>query len=182
MSETKQKLPSFRWQSPIGMASFVHLESPDTEGQYADNKYKLDVIFEASQALADFEEKAIKMATEYFGKIAGCHLPVKTGNDKDTSKYTTYKDKLYITAKSTRQPTVLGVDNKPIEADKIYSGAFIRVIVTAALFKTGATKGVTCYLEAVQFVKDGKRLDEGKSSVVAFTDEASEVAAFLADA
>lgn len=65
-----------------------------------------------------------------------------------------------LRADSTRRPVVVGRRKEALtEADGvIYSGCYINVSTAAAAYEFGKVKkGVKCYLNGVQFVKDGER-------------------------
>ena len=72
-----------------------------------------------------------------------------------------------LKAQSTRRPATLGRRKEQLtEADGIiYSGCYVNVSVAAAGYEFGKIKkGVTCYLNGVQFVQDGERFGSDASS------------------
>jgi hypothetical protein len=54
MAYTKKKSVYINFVSPIGIARFPKIDAPDTTGQYADNKYKTELV------LSDADTKAFK--------------------------------------------------------------------------------------------------------------------------
>ena len=72
-----------------------------------------------------------------------------------------------LKAQSTRRPVTLGRRKEALtEADGvIYSGCYINVSAAAAGYEFGKIKkGVTCYLNGVQFVQDGERFGSDATS------------------
>lgn len=71
-----------------------------------------------------------------------------------------YKGCYVIKADSTSRPVALDRRKAAVteEDDIIYSGCYVNVSLNAAGFEFGKmTKGVKCYLNGVQFVRDGER-------------------------
>ena len=71
-----------------------------------------------------------------------------------------YKGCYVIKADSTSRPVALDRRKAAVTEDDdiIYSGCYVNVSLAAAGFEFGKmTKGVKCYLNGVQFVKDGER-------------------------
>ena len=78
-----------------------------------------------------------------------------------------YKGCYVLKAASTRRPVTLGRRKEQLtEADGvIYSGCYVNVSVAFAGYEFGKVKkGVTCYLNGVQFVQDGERFGSDASS------------------
>ena len=72
-----------------------------------------------------------------------------------------------IEANSTRRPVVLNRNKSALTADDgvIYSGCYVNASLNATGYEVGKVKkGVKCYLNGVQFVKDGERLGSDASS------------------
>lgn len=57
MAQSKKKTETVKYISPWATARFPKLDKPDTEGKYADGKYKTDVIYDE----ADIERERAKM-------------------------------------------------------------------------------------------------------------------------
>ena len=95
--------------------------------------------------------------------------------DKDTDsngelladKQPAYKGCYIIEANSTRRPLVVGRKKEAITEDDgiIYSGCYVNASLAAAGYTFGKVKkGVKCYLNGVQFVKDGERFGADASN------------------
>jgi hypothetical protein len=72
-----------------------------------------------------------------------------------------------LKASSTRRPVVLGRRKEALTEEDgiVYSGCYINVSAAAAGYEFGKVKkGVTCYLNGVQFVADGERFGSDATS------------------
>ncbi len=77
-----------------------------------------------------------------------------------SEKNAEYKGCYVLKADSTSRPVALDRRKAAVTAedDVIYSGCYVNVSMAANGFEFGKmTKGVKCYLNGVQFVKDGER-------------------------
>lgn len=88
--------------------------------------------------------------------------------DKDTDtngeilaeKNPAYAGCFILEANSTRRPVTLNRDKSAVTEDDdiIYSGCYVNASLNASGYTFGKVKkGVKCYLNGVQFVKDGER-------------------------
>ena len=71
-----------------------------------------------------------------------------------------YKGCYILEANSTRRPLTLNRDKSAVTEEDgiIYSGCYVNASLAAAGYTFGKVKkGVKCYLNGVQFVKDGER-------------------------
>jgi hypothetical protein len=65
-------------------------------------------------------------------------------------------------ANYNRQPAVVDQQKNPIlDADQLYSGCYANVVVNFYAYNSGANKGISPGLEAIQKKRDGERLDGG---------------------
>lgn len=135
-----------------GTAHFSWLNKPDTGSEYSDNKYKTTISFSKDDPVIQQLKAVIKDAAqrEFGDKIpANFHNPLKDG---DASGKEQYAGKVFMTMKSTRQPTL--VDSKNFELPSsvaIMSGDTIRVAGAAKAYN-GAQKGVSLYLDMVKLI------------------------------
>lgn len=160
--------------------SFPYLKAPDTEGQYADNKYKGDFIFgpNGDPNLKPLVDACKTLAKEFFGTTEGIKFPWKTGEKNEAKGYGGYTaEDYFFTAKTNQKPRLKDVNRNDIEADVFYGGCVVRANVTPACYeqtkemiivedgvertKNVVVKGVTLYLNAVQFIRDGESFGGG---------------------
>ncbi|MFC6622023.1 ssDNA-binding protein [Novosphingobium panipatense] len=99
--------------------SHVHLSSPDTEGQFADNKYKVDGVADPkSKAIAEVEATLKDVLKKVGLPAKGTNLPLKKQMEKvDGKKQET--GKLFLRAKSNRAPLIVDASGKPIPKEAL---------------------------------------------------------------
>lgn len=87
------------------------------------------------------------------------HNPLKDG-DEMADEHPEYAGAYVLRSGSKNRPIVMGRRKEAITEEDgiIYSGCFCNVSLAAAGFDAQVKKGVTVFLNGVQFVKDGDRL------------------------
>jgi len=158
-------------------ASFPHLDAPDTGRQYSDNKFKVDAIFLNEASMKPLVDACKALAMLNFKTIDKIKFPWKNGSEGSTSKFKGYPDHFYITPTTgaDKPPRVVSPDPAIVyDPAKIYGGAIIRVNVTPKAYtmekmvtkvmpdgteknEKVTQRGITLYLNAVQFVRDSER-------------------------
>tara|TARA_B100000767_G_scaffold245795_1_gene244922 strand:+ start:142 stop:738 length:597 start_codon:yes stop_codon:yes gene_type:complete len=135
-----------------GTAHFAWLNKPDTGSEYSDGKYKVTVAFQKDDPVVRSLKATIKDAAqrEFGDKIpAGFHNPLKDG---DASGKEQYAGMVFMTMKSTRQPTMVDSKNVALPSNVIImSGDTIRVAGAAKAYN-GAQRGVSFYLDMVKLI------------------------------
>ena len=84
-----------------------------------------------------------------------------------SEKNPVYKGCFILEANSTRRPVTLNRDKSAVTEEDgiIYSGCYVNASLAAAGYTFGKVKrGVKCYLNGVQFVKDGERFGSDASN------------------
>lgn len=110
-----------RFNATFGPFPFAHpyLSKPDTEGQYADNKYKLSGVLDPKSPVAKQAEKTILEALKALGLTNKAEHPLKkemAKNDKGKKEAT---GKLKFSAKSQYAPAIVDASGKPIPAKSL---------------------------------------------------------------
>jgi Protein of unknown function (DUF2815) len=102
-------------------------------------------------------------------KQGGLHYPIRQGNDdymKEPQKFE-HRRGLYYINTSMGPKTKAGADQAPlcmdeagniVSGERFYPGCYGRMGVKAAWFENSGNRGVTFYLEWVQFARHGERL------------------------
>ena len=87
------------------------------------------------------------------------HNPLRDG-DEIADEHPEYAGCYVLRSSSKNRPVVLGRHKEALteEDGVIYSGCYCNVSLAAAGFDAQVKRGVTCYLNGVQFVRDGERL------------------------
>lgn len=94
-----------------------------------------------------------------------------------SEKNPAYRGCYILEANSTRRPLVVDRRKAAITEDDgiIYSGCYVNASLAAASYEYGKVKkGVKCYLNGVQFVKDGERFGADASDDFDALDEGDE--------
>jgi len=162
--------------------SFSHLDTPDSGGQYSDDKYKADLLFgdPKDPNMQSLIAGCKKLAKEYFGtdSTKDIKYPWKPSDKYAAKGYGGYEAGNYhITAKSTQKPRLKDVNKVDIEGSVFYGGCVVRANLTPGVYEKTENqtivengerreeevmiKGITIYLNAMQFVKDGERFGGG---------------------
>jgi DNA-directed RNA polymerase len=130
-----------KYVSPKGVACYPRLTQPDTKGEYADGKYKVDL--EIDEATYKVQKKIIDAAIKELmeGKKAE-YPPIFEKNER-----------YYIRAKSKFRPVILDASNREINVENdedfyIRGGSEIRI--SGKLF--AHKKGVSLQLKKVQVI------------------------------
>lgn len=146
--------------------SYPHLFRPESfDGQ--DPKYSCVLIITKDDAQVEKIKEAIyKAGAEKFGnKVkpgswpSNLHWPLKDGDDKaDTNPE--YEGCFFISPTSKSPVVLLDRAKRKLteEDDKLYPGCYVNASLTVAAFDAAMKKGVSVYLNGIQFFGDGDRL------------------------
>jgi hypothetical protein len=87
--------------------------------------------------------------------------------DKEGNVLAGYAGKLYVSAKNTIRPLLLGADRAPVTQadDKLYPGAVVNAIIDVRVNNRPSDQAYA-YLKGIQFVRDGTRLGGGAPATV----------------
>lgn len=97
----------------------VHLSSPDTQGTYADSKYKVDGIDKpGSKAMKAAEAKVLEAIKACGLQPKGINLPIKKETEKNAEGKKVETGNLFIRAKSKKAPLIVDIKGQPIP-DKV---------------------------------------------------------------
>ena len=162
--------------------SYEHIFTPSAFDDSQDAKYSATFIIPkdnpdlATLKRAMFDAGEETFASDFGGNTwpKGYTCSLKDA-DKDTDangelladKQPAYKGCYILEANSTRRPLVIGRRKEAIHEEDgiIYSGCYVNASVAAAGYTFGKVKkGVKCYLNGVQFVKDGERFGADASA------------------
>jgi len=149
--------------TPVGVFSFPHLGKPDTEGQYADDKYKATLLIDKSEnidvlknAVKECIAKAFPTKNYSFKDLA--HPPIRDG---DTKTLDGYEGCYFLCAKTKKHVRCVGPAREDISAEEVYAGAKGRLVLTVGSYEQAGKPGVTFYLELVQKLEDGEAIGGG---------------------
>ncbi len=145
--------------------SYTHVFSkynPDGDDKSA--KYMTNVLIPAKEkeTVAAIQKaidaaKASGIVSKWGGKEPKkLDMPLRDGDDKDDD---VYAGMLYVNAKSSTRPGIVGRDKAPIvDEEEIYSGVWAYVSVTFYPYDTNGKRGVACGLNNIMKFKDDEKL------------------------
>ncbi len=167
--------------TPPGRAAFCHLKKADTTGEYADDKWKVRLLFEKGTDFKDFQKKVRLCARRKFGKdiqLKDIQVPWTDGDERDDLDG--HAGCWYMNLKSTKRPTIVGRKKEDLDPEEIYGGCKIRCVISLMPYtgtenqiimvdgkkkkKKVRYKGVTCLLDLVQFMGHDEPFGNGNSS------------------
>lgn len=140
--------------TPVGFVSFPHLAKPDTVGEYADDKFKVTLLFDKKGVdLSGLKKAALLCAQKAFGEkitsLDDFDHPFRDGDAKANLKG--YKGRIYITPKRKSDkgaPKMVGKMKEEVDATMFYGGCKARCILTAMSYTLKGKESVTFLLEA----------------------------------
>jgi DNA-directed RNA polymerase len=120
------------------------LSEPDTEGEYADGKYKTEATADGDYT-ERFQQEIQKVIDKYFAGKKNVHLPWRETNDGGVAfKFKSPKKK----------PELIDAKGDPLKAGVIiHNGSLMRVAGVAAAWEKGSKRGVSLWLDAVRVIK-----------------------------
>jgi hypothetical protein len=164
--------------TPTGIASFLNLKEPRSIVEGGEPRYSFTLIFDkAAQATPEFRrlEQAIDEALhqKWPNKLPnGLRSPFRDGAEK-AGKYEGYKaGDLYISPWTKDRPGCVDINRQDIiDWSEFFAGWTARANVRPFAYDQGANKGVGLFLDSVQFLRPGKRLDGRKAASESFPDD-----------
>lgn len=146
--------------------AFARLFEPKLNQSKTAEEYSACLIMDpdepSTQALIDAVEQ---IATDKWGTKAPAMLergklrhPIHEG-DTDMEDDPAFEGKLYVNAKSRRQPQIVDRKVQPIiDQDEIFSGCYCNVSISVYAYDVPENKGVGIGLNNIQLVRKGERL------------------------
>jgi hypothetical protein len=139
------------------VAAYPHLTAPDTQGRFADNKYKTDLIGAPTLPAMKAAVAEMNAAKKVLGVAKGDRTPISKQTAKDAEGKKVETGSYVFKTKSGYAPTVSDINGRPIPAKvlktlKIGAGSTVRVKGFFAAY-SGANSGMNFTLTDVQVIK-----------------------------
>jgi len=132
-----------------------HLAEPDTEGEYADGKYKTCGAAVEADYCARFQSEIQAYATTCFPGKKHVHLPWRE---------TAAGEIVFIFKAPKFKPELEDAKGKPLKAGVlIRGGSIIRIAGVIAAWEKGAKRGVSLWPDAVRVIKLSEGFDASKA-------------------
>jgi hypothetical protein len=164
--------------TPPGVSSFLNLQKPRAVTEGSEPRFSLTIIFDkAAQKRPEFAalQKGIDEALKerWPGKLpSGLISPFHDGAEK-AGQYEGYKaGDIFISPWTKSQPGC--VNNKRediIDWSEFYAGWIVRANVRPFAYDKAGKRGCSFFLETVQFLKPGTRLDGRKPASQSFPED-----------
>ena len=166
--------------TPPGTASFLNLEKPRIMPGIvnAEPRFSLSLIFDKSQqAMPEFSalQSACEAAAKDFfkGKLPpNLRSCFRDGAEKE-GQYSGYKKgMIYIQPWSKNKPGCVNRQREEIvDFTEFYAGWIARAFVRPFAYEQAGNRGVGLFLDVVQFLKPGPRLDGRLDATKAFPED-----------
>lgn len=163
---------SERCTTPPCRLAFPKLITPEKNERTGQNQYKATLLFRRDDpGVKELMRVALKVAKDKWGEkipkgVAKRDLAKQSGWPfRDQGDFDEYKGfepgALMLSVASTTPPGFVDRNRETLvdPASEIYPGCWVRVTLACATYDTDGNKGVTFYLNNVQKLKDGPRLD-----------------------
>jgi hypothetical protein len=166
--------------TPKGIASFAHIDTPDTKGQYADNKFKVTLKLKKGEKVneafvKDLRAKAVAAAKQQMADWNKKKLehfdPVKDGDEKDEAEKKGTAGFWLVTFKGKYKPKTVDSKRKTLPTNvRILGGDVIKVAYGTKPFEKAVQSkgGISLYLNAVQLLEKN---NDGNGAANAFDEE-----------
>lgn len=137
--------------TPVGVAKYPHLVSPDTEGKFANGKYTTKLILTPDEAKPLIALLKAAQATHPMGKDAKLPVTKETIKDGETKKET---GNLQFSMSSKFAPAIINPQNKTVKVGKLNEdfniGAGSKIRVAGEVY--AYDKGLSLQLHQVQVI------------------------------
>lgn len=180
MAETKKtpKLPTLT--TPKGPCSFPYVHRADTEGQYANGKYKITIGLDKGDDAVEALIKKIHDAHILARGKKKTDLPYKDGDevydevdDDKKEKHEWKRGKYILSFSSQYQPQIIDRAGDALaDGVEVRGGDVVRVAFAMRPYEAGKNAGVSLTLRAVKLIE--KRNKAGADYSDAFGDEDDE--------
>ncbi|NEW92767.1 hypothetical protein [Rhodopseudomonas sp. BR0M22] len=150
---TDKNIKYVPFATEIMSARRPHLSEPETEGEYADGRYKTEAT--ATEGYAQrFMEQIQKISVSYFGDKKAVHLPWKNTKEGDIA---------FIFRSPKKKPELLDSKGVPLSKSVIIrEGCLVRIAGVIAGWEKGAMSGVSLWLDAVRVIRLVEGFDASK--------------------
>ena len=165
-------------KTPEAILCFPSLFTPKKYEGSEKEKYEALLVFpEGSDtgALRGEEQRVVKVAFQNGAR--GVRSPFRDGNEVAEQWGEVFRNATFIRATSQFKPAVVDAGKNPVtDEERVYSGCIVRAVVHAFTYDNRGNRGVTFGLDAVQIVRDGKRIGGSGAAVAMFDDLSGESA------
>lgn len=163
--------------------SYPHLAEPRANSEGEKPKYSATLLIpkDDKATLGKIKDAIKEAADEFREKNGAASLPAKPkttlhdgdGEREDGSEFGAECKGCYVITVSSQNAPLL-IDRSKNEVDEVeevfYPGCYVRAQLNFKGYNFNGKKGITAYLNAVQWLADGERLGEARVSADDFDD------------
>ena len=165
--------------TPPGVSSFLNLQKARAIVEGAEPRFSLTIIFDkAAQARPEFKALQVgideALREKWPSKLPhGLLSPFRDGGEK-AGVYEGYKaGDIFISPWTKNKPGAVNARKEDIiDWSEFYAGWIVRANVRPFAYDNAGKRGASFFLESVQFLKPGRRLDGRKAASESFPDDA----------
>jgi hypothetical protein len=170
-------------KTPKALGSYVTLVKPRAMEPGKPEEYSINLLWDKkSTDMTAIKAAILAAAVEKFGPNAGKLMgpggkiaqPISDGDQKfaeSEEKYSAYKGKWYINAKSRSRVSIVDSTRTIIDPSEVYSGCYFHASIRFFAYDwQKKRKGVGAGLQALMLVNRGPRLDGREDAASAFKD------------
>lgn len=149
--QEKVMSPEFR----VSFPNVFKPKAPDFKDRKNDEAvYSITMLFPKEKGIKVIQDAAKRVAMESFGSLKGLRLPWKDGDEK-TSKLESYKGHWFINSYSKYKPGLIDANGIDIlNPQDFYAGCWARATLMVSAYNTAGNKGISCYLQNLQKLRD----------------------------
>lgn len=98
-------------------------------------------------------------------KPKNLRLPLRDGDEERAEEAAEYEGMYFMNANSNTKPGIVDKDrNKILDPGEVYSGCWGRASVNFFAYDSNGNRGIGCWLNNIQKLKDGERLGAARAS------------------
>lgn len=168
---TTTKKDSVKVTTPVFRASFANVFKPRVPFEGQEPVYSVEALFDKKgykdAGASELDKKSGDMAwlKKAIKEVADAKWgagkwpknfksPIKDGDEKELDGY---PGSFFLTLKSKQKPGIVDRQlNEIIDPAGFYSGCFAKATIVVKPYSTAGNNGVACYLQNLQFFKDGE--------------------------
>ena len=177
-TKEKIKMATTSILTPPGSASFLNLQKPRAVVVGGEPRFSLTIIFNKEQQ-ARPEFKKLQMGIDaalkekWPAKLPpNLKSPFHDGMEKEGQYSGYHAGDIFISPWSKNQPGAINARKEDIiDWSEFYAGWLVRANVRPFAYDQGGNKGCGLFLDSVQFLKPGPRLDGRKPATESFPDD-----------
>lgn len=162
--ENMAKVDGVKVKTNLVRIVYENVFEPSSFDPQKEKKYSATILIEKSNTkLIEAIKQAMKEAAtdKWSAKIPHFKTPLLRDGDDPSIEYDFYKGHYFMRASSKVKPSVVGVDNKPLDANSFWGGCWGIITFNVFGYDTAGNKGLSAGLHNVLGILEGDRIAGG---------------------